>query len=296
MAFNPPSMEKISTELQLAPMMSRSASQVLEIMNDPDHLVGDVSRVIETDTALTAHILRVVNSAAFPLATKVDSLERAISYLGVNVIVGIAIGYCSSTLFNKPLEGYESAGGELWAHSLRTAIASREIARYARGELDANLGYTAGLLHDIGKAVVSKFLVGTAGEMLALIENGEAEDYIEAERSALGIDHCEAGRELAEMWGLPETLKEAIHYHHRPAQADEAHRALVYAVHLGEFVSMMAGIGTGTDCMRYQLDPGFSDFFDISSDTLQDLMVRVDDEFNRTKSALSGGGDEGVGE
>lgn len=295
MTFEQPSMTQISSELQSAPMMSRAASQVLDIMNDPDHDVSDVSRMIETDTGMTAHILRVVNSAALALPNKVDSLERAISFLGVNAIVGIAIGYCTSTLFNKPLEGYESAVGEFWAHSLRTAIASREIAKYAKGEFNANIGYTAGLLHDIGKSVVSKFLMGTVEEIIALLDSGEAKDYIDAERRAVGSDHCAIGRELAEMWGLPDSLKEAIHYHHRPGEADEAHRALVYAVHLGEHIAMMSGVGTGADCMRYQLDPGFNEFFDISSDQLQELVVRVEDEFIKTKSALSGGDDEGTG-
>ncbi|MEE9255927.1 MAG: HDOD domain-containing protein [bacterium] len=285
------SREQISADLQSVPLLSPSASQVLRLANDPDSAVADIARVVEVDSALTAHILRVVNSAAFSLVQKVESLDRAISYLGRSVIAGIAIGYSSASVFDKPLEGYESERGDLWAYSLRSAIASRELAKLVRN-LSPELGYTAGLLHDIGKSIVSRHLKGSAERILASIDSGEAGDYLDAERELLGTDHCEVGAELAELWGLPDSLREAIRRHHRPAAAPEAYRALVYCVHLGDIVSMMGGAGTGSDAMGYTLDPGYAAYVEISNSDLTQLWLMVESEYARTKSAVFGDGGE----
>jgi putative nucleotidyltransferase with HDIG domain len=280
--------EQILAELDSVPMLSHSASRILDISNDPDHTVADVSRVAETDPVITAHILKVVNSAAFSLSQRVESLERAISYLGKNTIVGIALSQSLAALYDKPLKGYESKEGELWAHSLRTALASREIAKYSRGKLYANVAYTAGLLHDIGKSVISKFMDGAAREIISSVDNGEAEDFLSAEHELLGIDHCEIGAEMAKRWGLPDSLREAIHHHHRPQLADEAHRPLVYAVHLGDMIAMMCGLGTGADCMNYQLDAAYPEYVDISEENIPELWFTVEQEFVKTKSVLFG--------
>ena len=205
---------------------------------------------------------------------------------GKNVIVGIAISQSLSGIYDKPLEGYESQKGEFWEHSLRTALASREIAKFSRGGLYANVAYTAGLLHDIGKSILSKFIDGSAKQMLSSIETGAVEDFLGAERELLGTDHCETGAELAKLWGLPESLREAIQYHHRPQSADEAHKPLVYAVHLGDIIAMMSGLGTGADTMNYQLDSTYPEYVNMSEDNLTELWFTVEQEFAKTKSVL----------
>ncbi len=280
--------EQILADLTSVPMISHSASRVLEISNDPEHSIADISRVAEADAILTAHILKVVNSSAFSLPQRVDSLERAISYLGKNVVVGIVLSYSLSVLYDKPLEGYASQKGALWAHGLRTALASKEIVKFTSEKHFANVAYTAGILHDLGKSVISKFMSGSVRELISSVENGTAADFLDAERELLGTDHCEVGAELAKLWSLPDSLREVIRYHHRPRNADETYRPLVYAVHLGDMISMMGGLGTGADSMNYQLDSTYPDYVDISEDQLTELWFAVDQEFAKTKSVLFG--------
>ena len=136
------------------------------------------------------------------------SIARAVAYLGDKTILSIALLYCQSPLFHKPLEGYESEKGALWNHNLRTAIASREIARYGRETISPDIAFTGGILHDIGKALVSELLKDTSGEILSKMDAGCFMDYLAAEEKILGTNHCIVGAELARYWGLPDPLPE----------------------------------------------------------------------------------------
>jgi len=283
--------EEILQKIDEIPPLSQSATQLLNLMGDPDHDVMQVTKIVECDPALTARVLRVVNSARFSLVNPALSIARAVSYLGDKIVLGIALESCARDVFSRPLEGYECERGALWAHSLRAAIASRLVSRDARGKISPDLAFTGGILHDIGKAVVSGFLKDSGPGILEEIDAGDTGDYPAAERDRLGSDHSVAGYRLAKSWGLPYPLPEIIRHHHRPSGATEAIRPLVYAVHLGDIMAMLGGTGTGCDDLQYRMDGGFSDHFRISPDGLERIMLRVEEEFRQTMFSIFGSGE-----
>ncbi|MFH1734452.1 MAG: HDOD domain-containing protein, partial [bacterium] len=234
------------------PMLPQVVMRLLTLIGNSDHSFHEVVKIVESDAALTARILRVSNSAAFFRGNQVHSVSKAILQLGEKMVAGIAIGSCTSDVFKSPLHGYESAEGELWDHSLRTAIASREIAsKFAKG-VGTDLAFTAGLLHDIGKAILSEFLKGSTREMAQKCDAGNT-DFLQAEIEHSGTNHAAVGGVLASHWNLPIAIAEAIQHHHSPAAAVDEFRALVYAVHLGDLVAMMGGTGTGADTLAYKI-------------------------------------------
>ncbi len=279
--------KQISEAIRNAPVLSATAHQLLQVTADPNHELKDVIALVKCDSFITARVLRVVNSAAMALLYPITSVDRAVSHLGSRMIVGIAVSECSSELFGKPLEGYEGTAGQLWRHELFSAVASRAVARHAKNSLEVDLAFTAGLLHDIGKTILSSFLRGTSRSAVRDIYQGTAADYLQVEQTHLGLDHAGVGFELAEHWNLPETLRQVIRHHHHPEQADPANRALVYAVHLGDILAMMGGQGTGSDTMHYNLDQGYADYFNISNDELAALLLETTEEFNKIEASLA---------
>ncbi len=280
-------LQKIVTSV---PMLSACASQLLQLTAQEDHGLVDVIELVRNDANLTARVLKIVNSAAFSLVKKVTSIDRAISYLGERIIVGVAIGDCAGKLFEKDLAGYESPEGTLWKHDLRVAIASREIVVQSGADISPELAFTAGLLHDIGKALISDYMQGSVTEAVELVSAEKPLNYLEAERELVGFDHTQAGYELAKAWQLPDELAEAILHHHEPANAQEEYRALVYAVHLGDNIAMLGGFGTGSDCMRYKLDNNYTDYIKLTPNTLATIMVNVDMEFDKLETSFNGSG------
>ncbi len=278
---------EIARAIEAAPLLSSVASQLLQITAQADHELQDVIALVKCDSIITARLLKVVNSAAMGLQHQINTVEHAVSYLGERMVVSLAVAECTSELFAKPLEGYEGESGQLWKHELFTAIASRAVARHAKGDLTPDLAFTAGLLHDIGKAILSEFLRGTSRSMLADIVQGNTSDYLTAEQSRVGLDHTTVGFELAKHWKLPEMLQQVILHHHHPEEADASARALTYAVHLGDILAMMSGNGTGSDSMQYHLKQDYAEYFNISKDELALLLLESTEEFNKIEASLA---------
>ncbi len=285
--------EELQKIVKAVPMLSPSASRLLQVAAQADHDLVDIINLVKFDANLTARVLKVVNSAAFSLVSKVSSIDRAVSYLGERIVVGIALGDCAGKLFTKELSGYESTSGSLWKHDLRAAIAAREIVVECKAEgISAELAFTAGLLHDIGKSLISDYLQGSVPEAIALLNGEDSPDYLEAEEKLIGFNHTQAGYELAKAWELPDELAEAILYHHEPEKAAEEYRPLVYAVHLGDSIAMLGGFGTGADSLRYKLDPGYRNYIKVSPNALSKVMLAVDMEFEKLEGSMNGPGEQ----
>ncbi len=268
-------------------LLSPSAVELLAVASRANHDLKDIVRVIKYDAALTAKTLKLVNSVAFSPQSKISDLERAISYAGENVLVSLVMSETAEMISHCDLAGYDGHKGGLWDHNLLTALASKRVAELSKEPLNSNIAFTCGLLHDIGKAIVSDFLKGSLATILDSLDKGEVDDYASAEEKLLGIDHTQAGYALAIHWNLPEPLPSVIRYHHEPARAAEEHRSLVYAVHLGDIVAMMTGRDTGADAMRYLLDSRYRDFIDITDDDLAQIILETDSGFMKLKESMN---------
>ncbi len=271
------------------PPLSPSALKLIELMGDEDHGIHEVAQVVEYDSNLTAHLLKVVNSPFFGLREPVTTVRRAITYLGERMVISIALNLCAPHVFHKPLDGYDSRQGELWAHSLKTAFAARELAFNAVGdEVNAELAFTAGIVHDIGKSVLSQYLTGLPEKMAEKFDRGEVQNHLEAEEAVVGTNHCAIGYELAKHWRLPPALLSTILHHHTPAKADPPYRPLAYIIHLGDMVSMMEGAATGGDALAYPLDADYPKYVKINRPGLYRLLLTVTTEFERARSSFMG--------
>ncbi len=279
--------KSIADRVKEMPMLSVVSTRLLELLGEENYSVRDVVSIVENDAILTSKILRAANSVAFSPRVPITSVMAAINNMGEKVIMGIAIESCAPKVFKEPLDGYMSEAGQMWDHSLCAAIGARILSSYTIKESSSNLAFTAGLLHDIGKSVMSVILEGKTEEMVGQIDSDGA-SFLDAEKNIAGIDHAELGYELSQHWKLPEQLQMAIRYHHRPQDVEEKFKELVYAVHLGDILSMMAGFGTGVDGLSYSIDPSYKEFIAIEENELSIVVVEIQEEFLKTKQALLG--------
>ncbi len=282
---------EILKSIENTPKMSASATELLSLTGDPNHNFCDVVAIVRNDSILTARVLKTVNSAAFSLMQEVTSIDRAVSFMGEKMLVGVALEVATAHLFDKKLEGYGGERGDLWRHDLRCAIASEEITKLAGTGFSKDLAFTGGILHDIGKSIISDYLKNTAEGALLQIEEGAYADYLDAEQNLLGTDHTLVGETLALDWKLPEPLRQVIRYHHQPAEASDEYRALVYAVHLGDLLAMMGGSGTGADNMHYTLDERYKDYLNLSNGDMELIILNVDEAYEKASESMAGGTD-----
>lgn len=278
--------------------LSHSVTQLLALMGGGgQRSASQLAKVVATDPALTLALLRTVNSAAFGLRQPVTSASAAIAYLGDRLVLAVALNSAAERVFQRPLEGYAAEPGALWRHSLRTAIGAREFAPHCIHPFDPDTAFTAGILHDIGKSVLSRFL---QPELREALEGGPVQaslrpdvtNHLALEAQAVGMDHSEVGDLLAEHWKLPPALRAAIRYHHGPLGAPPEARPLCWAVHLADALALMGGTITGSDGLAYLLVPEWKDEVRLGGHELERIMLKVEDEFEKAAAALAASAQE----
>lgn len=129
--------------------------------------------------------------------------------------------------------GYSLCKGGLFKHALGMALVCEGLAEFTK-KAPADIAYTAGLLHDIGKAVLDQHVANAWGLFYRRVQT-EGVNITAAEQELLGTTHTEVGGLLAERWSLPETLTDVILHHHHPEQA-KVNSELVHLVYLADLI------------------------------------------------------------
>jgi putative nucleotidyltransferase with HDIG domain len=204
----------------------------------------DSSRVVELiafDPAVTASVLQLCNSAFLGSARAAEDLQEAVTRLGFRQISRVVASVTSSRMLGQEQAGYGIDRGELWHHSVASALAAQLVAR--RLGDDEDVVYTATLLHDIGKIILSSALEERYVELVKETEMRQ-EPLLDTEQRLLGVHHAQVGGHLLKRWRFPSNLVNAVSFHHSPWEAtpDERVAALVY---LGNMIAHFMGYGYG---------------------------------------------------
>jgi len=234
---------KIIEDLGSLPPIPHIAAQVLRLVSDPDCSVGELQRVISSDQALAAQMLKMANSSAFGMVRKVHTLTQAIMALGLNMVKSVAIASCAKNLYLRSSASFFRM--IIWEHALIAALAGHAIAKAFRFQAQDEV-FLGALMHDIGKSVMSFKYPDVHGKILKDLHEGKITDGLEAEREAFGMDHAMLGEALVEMWNLPTAFSQCVRWHHSPSGADPEWRALTAYVTLGNLFALEMGKGIGT--------------------------------------------------
>jgi HD-like signal output (HDOD) protein len=195
-------------ELPLLPVV---ANQVLLLSSDPDTESSQLSSLIQQDQALAGQIIRIANSPAYAPRTPIVSLQQAITWLGLNMLAGLAFSVSvQSGVFHTT--GYEQEVRTLWRHALATGLFGKEIARRIRHNVEN--AFLCGLLHTIGKPAIL--------HLLSQSPDRSAEPFSWTTVESLFEEfHVTAGSKLAAAWHLPDPVQETIRFY----QDDQYHQA-----------------------------------------------------------------------
>jgi len=225
---------------QQLPSLPPVALQVIELSQDPDAELPAIAEVIANDQALTAKILRTVNSSFYGLSTPCETISRAMTYLGLNTIKSLVLGFSLVRISSDQQES--NALIDHWRRAVYGATAARRIAQEL-GHCDPEEAFIAALMQDIGGLAMH---VTMNGDYARLVERA-GHDHFQLpaiERSELGFDHAAVGAKLAERWRLPDTLVQIIRHHHTPQQ--DSHYHLLQIITLGTQIAEMIG-AAGSD-------------------------------------------------
>jgi HD-like signal output (HDOD) protein len=223
------------------PPLPQVAAQVLRIAADPDASTDELQRVISTDQALTAQILKISNSAMFGMMREVTTLTQAIMTLGFSTIKSAVIASSAKNLYSRGVAGLQER--LMWEHALVSALAGRAYGRILRYPRTEEV-FLAALMHDIGKSVMALKFADRYGTLIRQIYNEDA-DGLPLELETFGFDHAMVGEALLHSWNIAAGLEQAARWHHDPLHAAPEHRSLVALVALGNQLALNQGVGIG---------------------------------------------------
>lgn len=209
-------------------------AEVIRISDREDVGSHELADIILRDPALTAALLRVVNSPLYSRTRKITTINQAVITLGGRAVKALALSAGLYRMFDSGQVVVERI--RFWRHSLETAIFCREIGRACDFQ-PAEEAFVTGLMHDLGVLALEQNFTSQYREIWRRVSAGEP--LTVTEKKLLGADHAEVGELLLHLWDLPPFMAEAVGAHHceyLPGEADTVPR-LTRIVNLGNWLS-----------------------------------------------------------
>lgn len=250
------------------PTLPAVAQKVSKLAESDKTSASQLSAIISQDQALSGRVLRLVNSSFYGFPGRISNISNAILLLGFDVVKSLIISVSVFEMMEKGIIG-------LWEHSLGCAIAARIIARRVKG-CDPEELSVAGLLHDIGKVVVSIQLSDSYEDIKRAIREQRIIFY-EAEKQVLELTHEDIGAWLAESWNLPVNLQEPIACHHQPLKAQKA-KLPTAIVHTANFLTRAVGFGSGGDPWTPELIHKAWERLGLNMQSMEEIIREFNDE------------------
>jgi HD-like signal output (HDOD) protein len=245
--------------------------RVKRVIDDPNASLAQLAEAMATDTAMTARVLRVVNSPFYGFPGRIETLTRALNILGMQQVHDVVLAWAISSAF-ADLRSSVLSMKEVWRNSVARAIAARELARHARF-VDKERLFVEGLLSNIGHLVLYVVVPDLALQAIEA-SRGSGRPLPEVEREIIGCDYAEVGVALVSAWGLPQTFAEPIACQIEPAAAT-THRLEAAMLHIaGVLAESIPAPGA------QQPDPSALAALELDEAALEGLREQVDLELD----------------
>ena len=268
-------------ELSTLPVV---VNNVMQITQNPRSSAMEVGQAISQDQTLAANVLKMVNSAFYGFPQKISTITHAIVILGFNNIRNIVLTTSVFKMFaaSKSESRFDVEG--FWKHSLACGVASRVLARRL-GMKNLEEAFLWGLMHDLGKLVLYKYLMNEYAAVASLVN--EKEILIrQAEKSVLGIDHTTVGYHVGKNWNLPPALLKVIRYHHHPGRA-MASKRIVAIVHVADAICRALGLGNAGDAKVPPIDSGCWELLNMNKQAAREIFARTEQDLVKANAMLA---------
>lgn len=258
-------------------------SQINDLMNSPNSSADDISAIINVDPALTARLLKIVNSPFYGFPSQINTISRAITIIGTRELTHLVLATSVINAF-KGIPASLINMDEFWRHSLACAIASKLLAIHC-GYRAAERFFISGLLHNIGSLVLYQAVPELAREAINSAKFGNGTIY-DAEKQVMGFDHTEVGQALVKAWRLPDSLDDVVRYHHTPSQAQEFPKE-VAIIHIADIMVSSAELGHSGDNHVPPLEPKAWELLEIDAQVLPEILQKVAEQLDDLTAVMT---------
>ena len=283
---------KMISTLGELPSSPKIVSTIMQLTSDPNTEITTLEKHLLADPSLAAKLLKLSNSAFYGQKKSVSTLKQAILIIGFHTLRSLVVAASIHSLYSKM--GRDSIENKLWEHSLATAIACRLLALKTR-HMQYEEIFMAGLLHDIGKLVMSQKLGENYENLCRKVESEHLQFYDE-EKQAFGFTHCDVGMVLMNKWNLPQGLINAVYKHHdtNPEDGrsgedmDPAKMPIEFILDVGNQLAKRLDYGFDDFRVESLQELTFSKAAGIDDEEYEELKSRLEEEFTQELEMFKG--------
>lgn len=232
--LNHTGMMKLVTSLGALPALPAIYKDLVYELNSPDPSIKAAADIVSNDVAMSAKILQLVNSSFFGLRNEVMELTQAATLIGLDMLKSLVL---VADIFTgdsgNPLPKSFSQS-DLSDHSMLVGVCARSIVESEmQNTAMIQEAFTAGLVHDVGKLILAVNRPIEYEQVCVDVLEGKG-PASERELQVFGATHCEVGGYLLGLWGLPETIVDAVTHHHAPGLHESQSFTALTAVHAAD--------------------------------------------------------------
>lgn len=244
---SPEALVAAAPELEALPVVAQRA---MALMREERASVDGIAKLLGTDQALASALLRQANSGQAMLNRRIANLREGVARIGQRALAEVLIRACAGPMLDRGLPPYALPRRVAWRHAATVSRAARDLAALLKVGSPEEAS-VAGLLHDVGKMVLTSVCPEAAAASVA-IARGQRIAVWQAEQQVLGFHHGSVGAALLRSWDLPIAVIDAVGFHHQPRQTDQRLATIVY---LADAAAHAVGaVGGGGACPQPELD------------------------------------------
>ena len=258
-------------------------SQLIEIVDTPGSSMKEIAGVIKYDPVVTANLLKTCNSAYFGLKNPAESVEDAVTMLGVDQVVELVLLKSGADALAKDNIGYEGPKDAMWKYAVSSAIIAKQIATRLEIE-NRNTIFTASLLKDIGKNVLDRFIAERFDRINSLVQNHNL-SFREAEKKVIGVDHAELGGIIAKMWKFSPRMVKIIRHHHLHDESMKKDPEIL-TVYLSDCLCMMMGFAVGADGLAYRFHRHAAEELGLTAGDISEMIAEFTFQMEEVEKML----------
>ncbi len=273
--------QEIINQINTIPSMPLTIVKLGNLLSDPATELEDIAKTIQYDPGFTANVLKLANSAQLGFPKLVGSLKEAVIRIGTHRIFQITVANSLKPLMDKSVPGYNLEDGDFWRHSVAVAVATEKVASMCP-KIPAD-SFTAGLLHDVGKLVMAKFIEQKKNDFKEYDKKNLSFDA--KEKKIIGVDHPEVGAVILENWKLPDALVDAVRNHHKPENST-INQVLVDQVHIADAICLSGGLGAGDDGLQYELSSDAVDRLNFNENKMEEVLCDTISEMKKFEKLM----------
>ena len=277
--------EAVINNVNQLPSMPAVIAKLLRMVNKEDFSFKEIAEEISKDQSMTANILKLCNSAYFSKGNVITSVEKGIITLGLNEIKEIIMIVSAKPLMEKSLLGYEMEKGALWEQGVVVAEVSKRIAEVTGRKDVADVVFTGGIIHNVGKVVIALFVHNTYADIMALVEK-DGISFSKAEHDVMGYSHEEIGEKILTKWNFPQILKSIVRYYKDPMSAPEEDQYEVSVVHIANGLALMAGVGIGKDGLYHNIEEEAVKKVNLSPDDMGKIFTTIPEMIAKSREIM----------